>query len=333
MTGRPAIPRRILVALGFLVSAAALGLVLSSIDLSRTAAIITTGRPEPLLLVLVVMAAQLGLRARRWAVLLPGPIAVDGRPGGGALPVRRIAPVLLVGYLGNAVLPARLGEPLRAVVLAQREGRSAPAVFGSVVLERLLDTLALAILAAVAVVAMATPAWVARGALTALVLATTVLLGLALAPRLRWLSRPAGRLPAGLVRALRAVVEGARARGPRAVAGAALLSAAAWLLDAVTYWLVGQSLGLPLSPLGAVVISAVTVLSTAVPAAPGYVGTFELATVAAATAVGLDQTAGLAIALVAHVVTVVPLAVGGAVSMAALGVDWRRTSLAAAQPR
>jgi uncharacterized protein (TIRG00374 family) len=249
------------------------------------------------------------------------------------VPVRRIVAVLLVGYLGNTVLPARLGEPLRAAVLAQREGRSVPATFGSVVLERLLDTLVLAILASIAVLALNAPTWVARVALTAAVVATTVLVSLAFAPRIRWRPGAARRLPSSVVQAIRDVLDGARSRGPRALAFAAALSAGAWLLDAVTYWLVAQSLGLQLSPLAAVVISAVTVLGTAVPAAPGYVGTFELATVAAAGAVGIDQTAGLALALVAHVVLVVPLAIAGAIAVAAIGMSWRQAALVAAQPR
>ena len=58
---------------------------------------------------------------------------------------------------------------------------------------------------------------------------------------------------------------------------AAGLSLVAWLLDGTVYWAVGQSLGLVLSPTGAMVVVGVTVLGTIVPSAPGYVGTFELA--------------------------------------------------------
>jgi glycosyltransferase 2 family protein len=63
------------------------------------------------------------------------------------VPVRRIVPVLLIGYLGNAVLPARLGEPIRAHLLARREGLSSALVFGTAVLERIIDLATLAIIA------------------------------------------------------------------------------------------------------------------------------------------------------------------------------------------
>ena len=58
-----------------------------------------------------VVAVQVALRSFRWSLLLP--VRPEGRP----IPARRLAPPLLVGYLGNTVLPARLGEAMRAVIV------------------------------------------------------------------------------------------------------------------------------------------------------------------------------------------------------------------------
>jgi uncharacterized membrane protein YbhN (UPF0104 family) len=67
-------------------------------------------------------------------------------------------------------------------------------------------------------------------------------------------------------------------------------------------------------------VSAITVLGTAIPSAPGYVGTFELAASATARSLGVPPEEALAFALLVHALTVLPLAIGGAASLAWIGV-------------
>jgi uncharacterized membrane protein YbhN (UPF0104 family) len=78
-------------------------------------------------------------------------------------------------------------------------------------------------------------------------------------------------------------------------------------------------LGLDVSLPQAVLIGAVTVLSTAVPAAPGYVGTFELATTTTAVALGIPEAGALALAILAHAISVIPVAIAGAVALVLMG--------------
>lgn len=56
-----------------------------------------------------------------------------------------------VGYMGNNVLPARAGEVLRVVLLSPRCDASKRAVAGSIVAERMLDVIALAVIFVVTV--------------------------------------------------------------------------------------------------------------------------------------------------------------------------------------
>ena len=81
----------------------------------------------------MALVAQLWVRSLRWAQLLP-----EGHAG--RIPTRRLVPVVLVGYLGNGVLPARLGDPIRALLVGRRESVPASSAFGSIVLERVVDT-------------------------------------------------------------------------------------------------------------------------------------------------------------------------------------------------
>jgi uncharacterized membrane protein YbhN (UPF0104 family) len=109
--------------LGVLISAAAIFLVLRSVDVRGTLATMVHAWLVLLAAALPLIAIGIALRSWRWQRLLPA----DPR----RVPVLRIVPVLLIVYLGNAVLPARLGEPIRAYLLARRESFSSARVFGT----------------------------------------------------------------------------------------------------------------------------------------------------------------------------------------------------------
>jgi uncharacterized protein (TIRG00374 family) len=201
--------------------------------------------------------------------------------------------------------------------------------FGTVVLERTLDTASLAMLAFGAARLLGAPAWLTQSAgiaaVAGLVVVTALLAGgLGLLGRVLtraeegWLSSQAvGRA----LRFVRYVAAGADAAHERPAVGLALaISAVCWILDATTFWLVGRSLGVTLAPAAALLIGAVTVLGTALPSAPGYLGTFELAAAGTATALGVPATLGFSLAVLAHVMAVAPSAVGGAIALGASGL-------------
>jgi uncharacterized membrane protein YbhN (UPF0104 family) len=62
---------------------------------------------------------------------------------------------------------------------------------------------------------------------------------------------------------------------------------------------------------------------TIVPAAPGYLGTFELTAVAIAQQFGVDADAAFAMALLVHAMILVVTSVGGAIAGVRLGVGLR----------
>ncbi len=323
--------RWLLVLVGLAVSAGALYVVLRSVDLDETARLVTSADLPVLSLTLVVVAGQVLLRTARWGVLL--------RPFAPArLEVRRLAPLLLIGYLGNAVLPARLGEPIRAVLVNRREGVPLPEALGAVLLERLVDVATLGLVAFAAAALGGAPVWVVQIAAIAALIGTGLVVLFAVGSPSALL-RGAARLPAvgrreryrrSLDRLARFVGALGHAHPPSSIAIAAAISTIAWVLDATTFWLVGRSLGIDLAFGAAVLVAAVTVLGTAIPSAPGYVGTFELAAASVAVALGVPESAALGLALVAHGATLVPLALGGAVSLVVTGASLRQVAREAA---
>ena len=124
---------RSLIVVGVVSRGVAIALLIAAVDPSRTLAVIRQARPEPLVLAIGILAVQVVVRSARWWLLL-------GRGGDGAhLPFWLVLRALLIGYLGNAALPARLGEAARAGVIARAAHRAFGAVLGSVLLERLID--------------------------------------------------------------------------------------------------------------------------------------------------------------------------------------------------
>ena len=315
MTGR----RALVVLAGLLISTAALWIVLQTIEVGEAVAIISRANPVALLAIVTVVAVQVSLRAFRWSLLFPR------RPDGTRAPVTRLLPPLLIGYLGNAVLPARLGEPMRALIASRREKVGVTESMGSVLLERLIDVATLAVVAFTATLVVDAPSWARQALAVAAGLGITgivVLSTVGIAPLLGI----ANRLGLGRREKLSSLAQrfaatlGGRSRRP-AILGSAGISVGAWLLDAFSFWLAAQAVGVELSYAGAMLVAGITVLGTAIPSAPGYVGTFELAAAGVAGALGVAPAPALAMAVVAHVMTLMPMALGGAVALAIAGTS------------
>jgi glycosyltransferase 2 family protein len=312
---------------GVAVSVVALAIVVGSVDVAAAWTVLRGASLPVLVVALSVVALQVVIRGWRWRIVLPP------RRGAEPVPVGRAIAPLLVGYLGNAVFPARLGEPIRAVLIARREGLEPMAAFGATMLERLVDIVTLALIGFAAALTLAADWWIVAvggvaglGGLVALGLLVT--LG---ATRLADLGARAlshvgltdrTRRLQGWARSFAAGVD--RGRDLPRLARVLLLSTIAWVLDASIFWLVGLALGIDLGIAGAVLVGAVAVLATAIPAAPGYVGTFELAATVTAVALGVPQPEALALAVVVHVITVVPLAIAGAVAVVSMGTGLGR---------
>jgi uncharacterized protein (TIRG00374 family) len=125
---------------------------------------------------------------------------------------------------------------------------------------------------------------------------------------------------------------GGPARRPHLLA-AAVISSVAWMTDALSLWLVAASIGVAIDYPAAMLIAGIGTLGTALPSAPGYVGTYELAVSGIAVLVGVPPAAALAMAVLLHLMTLGPVAIGGAVSVAAIGADLGEVARAAEASR
>jgi uncharacterized membrane protein YbhN (UPF0104 family) len=254
----PGAPRYRLVALQAAVSVAALAGVIwwcSRQDLPKLPSLAAAAGPLAGSLAMYAFATL--LRGERWHRLL----ALGGIGG-----TRADAYALTtVGYMGNNALPARAGDVLKAMLSAARTGAARRDVFGALVAERLLDVLALALVFTAVVLAGGLPLGLSTGVL-ALIGAGLIAVAaavLVLAPRLR-----------GVLAALLAPSrELAGARGASLLG----LSVVLWLVEGGVYAVLGRVAGLHLSLSDGFYVMALANIAAMVPAAPGYVGTFDAA--------------------------------------------------------
>ena len=301
------------VAVGITISCVSVYLVTRAINVEQTYEALLNAEWQGIATVAGLLAVDVAIRGYRWRALLT-PIA--------RLPSLLVTGHLLVGYLANNALPARLGEFVRAISLADRERLSRSAVFGSVLVERLLDVAALAVAVLVGLSLVAPSPLLQFAAVVGLAIGILGLLAFGIlgghGSHSEWLDRiPAGRLRS-MAHGLRNGVAVVRDRGVflRSVA----LTAITWMVTAVAFEAAAVSVGLDIGFDQAFFFAAAVNLATAIPAGPGYVGTFELAALSVSVALGIPAAAGLAMGLIVHVATLAVTTVGGITAMALLHV-------------
>lgn len=280
-----------------------LWLALRKVEFAALGAALSSARVGWLLPMGAIVLLDLLVRAVRWRILL-------SRARAQPAPVWTLLKLEAIGLAVNNVLLLRVGELARAALAARRLAIPAAAVLASVAIERALDVAALLTIFVIAsrLAPGIAPVHVVRAALLLLAGAIGALIVLAaaessLAPggfaerRLRPWPR-AHRLVEQL--ALGAAV----LRSPAAAAWAGALSLLLWTLDAALYWAGAYALGL-----GAVMDypRAILTLSwagavSAIPAAPGSIGTFEAFVASILRTFGAAPEAALAYALLTHMI-------------------------------
>ena len=215
--------------------------------------------------------------------------------------------LVVVGYAGNTVLPARAGDLLRLVLLSARSAAGYRQALGAIIPERLLDASALAVLLAALTLlgAAGAPAGAWPGILAGVgVAAATGALLFYLRLRRR------GRFETFAAR-LRPVAAASKVLvGP---VGAALLvvSCGIWLLEGTVLTLCSRAVGVDLALEDATYCVILASLVALVPAAPGYLGTFDAALLFVLDRLGVMGGDAVGLTLLYRFIIFVPITVVG----------------------
>jgi uncharacterized protein (TIRG00374 family) len=324
--------RTVLLLVGLALSVVLTYLALRDIDFDAFLEALADGDPVWFAASFAVLVAAYAVRVARWWVLFDA----SERP-----PVRALVRALLVGDFLTSLLPVlRLGELARVIVL-HREARTPRSVgLGTVVTERVQDSVALLLLLFVAVPFAPAVTWLRGAALFFAVL----LAGLVVALVVFWRfgSRPLGFLLRPLTRltgfsrartdvAAEGILRGLSGlRNVRVALAAFALTVVSWLAVAFAYTLVLRGVGLELGLDAGILVAVATTFSLLLPALPASLGLFEAAALVALEPYGVDEAQALSGAVVIHVMTFVPFLVLGPLALRGHAVIVRRQELRAA---
>jgi hypothetical protein len=300
--------------LGLIISLALLVLVFYQTDPGKILQSLQQAQYIYLIPGLALYFAGVGVRAVRWHFLLR---SIKPIPNG------HLFRTVVIGYMANDILPARMGEIVRAYILGAQEQVSKATTLITIVVERIFDGLAMLTFIVVASYLLnfadesiaAKIRWVA-------ILFVVAILGLAIlagmphrAERLAdfFLRRlPSATLRDRATRLSHSLLEGLGVlRSPIDSFAVFALSLLAWLFETTMYLVIALGFNIALPFPVFLLACAFANLVTIAPSTPGYIGVFDAPIVYTLTLFGIDQNLATSYTLILHAALVLPVTLLG----------------------
>lgn len=259
------------------------------------------------------------LRAVRWKFLLISEKNIS---------LKSLYPATIIGYMANNLLPARLGEFVRAYVLAQKERLETPAVFASLVIDRLFDGFTVILMLLITMFALELPQGMSEaetalkiGGMVTFLLYCAVIVFLVLLKRqtlktlalVKFMLKP---FPAGfsdrLIPLLGSFIAGIRlsTRGGHMIA-VLVSSVLIWVFAVLPVDMILQSFGIHLPITASMFIMVLLVFAVMVPASPGFIGTYHYACFKGLSVFGIAESTSISIAFIIHGSAFFPVIIAG----------------------
>ena len=308
------------VGIGLALSGAALYWAFHDVDFSLVLRHVSEADPLLFAAAVAMATALFYIRAIRWHWLLE-PI----QPGIGYH--SRLA-ATCIGFMANNLLPARIGEFVRAYALGRITGMKVSAAFGSLVVERLLDGIMVVGFFFAAMAAPGFPDTVGGGNIAIAARVMLAVIGVLAVVLVAIVLRPAAAVRVGrsladrllpesfrrpVVDAFEALVHGFSVlRSPRLMAISLLWSAILWGAGAVSFWLGFLAFGIDAPFVAAVFLQSLVALGVSLPSAPGFFGLFEsFARLGLVEVFGVEAARAVGFAIGFHIGGFVPITLIG----------------------
>lgn len=255
-----------------------------------------------------------GVRALRWHFLLR---SIKPIPSGD------LFRTVVIGYMANDILPARMGEVVRAYILGEQAQVSKAATLVTIVVERVFDGLAMLTFVVVAsfLLNFADDTVTARIRLVAVLFIVAILALAILAGMPRRAERigdffvrrlPSESLRDRATRLMRSLLDGLGVlRSPADSFIVFVLSVVAWLFETGMYVVIAIGFNIVLPFPVFLLACAFANLVTIAPSTPGYVGVFDAPIIYTLTLFGLDQNLATSYTLVLHATLILPVTLLG----------------------
>lgn len=260
------------------------------------------GYVPPTLALLFLMQV---LRSYRWGLILSPLAKIDQFS---------LFSVTSAGFLAIVAIPARLGELARPYLITKKSDLKMSSAFGTIIVERVLDSLTVLVIAGSVLFFIPLPPWLVRASVlfllvTLALLAVMILMILKQEASLRIMTLLIGKLPAryaeGLNRLIRHFLQGFRIMvNPALLASVAGLSLLIWLIDVLAIYLLFLAFGFQLPVTAAFVLMIILIIGIAIPTAPGFIGNWHYFCILGLSLFGVPRTDALTFAIIYHALSI-----------------------------
>ena len=287
-------------------------LVLYKIDFKKTSEALETANYVYIPIAILLSVITNIIRTYRWKFIIN--------------PIKHIKTSSLfsgvaIGYMANNLLPARLGEFIRAYIMGKKEGISKSSTLATIVVERIFDGLALLFFLVIIALLFSLPLWIkqagaAAAAFFILLSVFLILLMIKKATGIRLTKKLIGIFSPRLAKKVGELLDNFLSglvivNHKRNILGAFIVSIIVWLSEASTYYIISLSFSTDLPVYVALLTVIIVNIGILIPSAPGYVGAFEFFCISALSIFAVEKSIALSYAIVLHAVLFIPITVIG----------------------
>lgn len=318
--------RTLRVALSIALSAVFLGFAARGVNWHEAGSALAKAHYLYVLPILAITALSMYIRAQRWRVLL--------RPVGNPS-MRALVAATNIGFMANMVLPLRMGEVIRPVLLSRKENQPLGGILATIVLERIFDLFTILFLFGVSAASVSVSERVSQWGYR--MCGVAVLMGAAVA-FIRWQEGLALRLLQWGVRPLPSRFAEPVDHFFRGFVKALEILDSPWIFIQVLGWslylwltisgayffgILAFELPAPLI-VGSVLVMTITAFAVSAPSAPGYIGAFQVGCVLSLSIFAVSESDAFAYSIVLHVAQFVGTIACGLYSLAREGLTLRQ---------
>jgi len=258
------------------------------------------------------------------------------------IPTKSMFPIVCIGYMGNNIYPARAGELIRAYVLKKHEGVPFSASLATIIVERIFDGVVMlgfvflnlrelsGLTADSGFIGNIQQVAIWGSVIFFAVLAVFILAAMFPLKAEAVTNWFIDHILPGRIResvrgfCLRFLTGLESLRSPKDALMVLVTSTIIWLLETGKYWFVMHAFPFQVSFFALMLMNGIVNLTTTLPSAPGYVGTFDAPGIALLTAYGVPGEVATGYTLILHAALWLPVTLVGAYYFAREGLNWNK---------
>jgi len=307
---------QLLYTIGIIITLLLVYLSLRHIELSKVMAELKDSRYGYVIPAMIIMFMGHWFRTIRWKYLLKPCKEIDSY---------KLFSALMIGYLGNTVLPAHMGEIVRSYVLKKNESLSGSFILGTIVLERLIDVVSLLVIVFIAIFFSPIPGWL----LNSMIVMASILIMICIVfillrkfnvdpfhiiyKLIGYISKNAAeKFKYVFQNLLDGIIILKQIKRPDYLIGLTILIwFSYWMYLHLNFYAFDMVQDYNLKPIASLIVLLATTFSLTIPSSPGYVGTYHYLCLISLLLFNVPEETALSYAIISHAANIGPLAIAG----------------------